>query len=157
MHRTVVTHSHPWFIFFAITIIYLTWAGAIGLPSTSMASFYGLISTSLRESAAACGSRHYRAHLPRAQTGVHAEERFLGTDQAPSAVDMEWGVVLFAGRENPWEGVLRGRKATEDTQDIQPYTLVDDELESEWGLRESGLVDKFLLVRLGDAHSPKSI
>ncbi|KAF8906456.1 hypothetical protein CPB85DRAFT_1313761 [Mucidula mucida] len=36
----VVTESHPWFIFLAITIIYLSWAGAIGLPFTSMAWYY---------------------------------------------------------------------------------------------------------------------
>ncbi|KAF8906454.1 hypothetical protein CPB85DRAFT_878007 [Mucidula mucida] len=136
---------------------------------TSMASFYGLISTSLRESAGEEPTARpddpsvndifaYGQLLAGAATiePIYRVLKLAYTRRRDFWVQIKhlpqwiWNGVLyfFAGRENPWEGVLRGRKATEDTQDIQPYTLVDDELESEWGLRESGLVDKFLLVRL---------
>ncbi|KAF8875254.1 hypothetical protein CPB85DRAFT_549243 [Mucidula mucida] len=37
----VVTHSHPWFLFLVVITVYLSWAGAIGMPDTILPFHFG--------------------------------------------------------------------------------------------------------------------
>ncbi len=164
-HRIVVTESHPWFIFLAITIIYLSWAGAIGLPFTSMAWYYWLLDSDPEVRAVAglgplprpedisAGDIFAFGQLLAGAAAIEPiwevvklawmrkEDLWAHTKGLPSWM---WGgvVFFFTGKENPWDPVLQRRSTVENDEYLKVSLEMetrDEDLEGRTAVSERGL------------------